>query len=119
MRSMTRDHLLVKVRGQILIIAIIFLAVVLILSATLFAKVGNFLQFGSISIAREQATALAEAGVDRAVWRLNKTAGAYTGETNTALGTQGMFTVTIQTVSSNLKKITSTGYYPNATNPKS
>src|SRR3990170_7829049 len=73
--------------GQMMIIAIIFLAVVLVISAALFTSVAGFLRFGSNSILREQATNLAEAGIDRAIWKLNETAGSYTGETNTPLGT--------------------------------
>lgn len=117
---MKRDHFLTKVRGQVLIIAIIFLAVILILSATMFSKVSSFLRFGSISAQASQATALAEAGVDNTVWLLNKNAGscpaACTAET--ALGTVGTFIVTIQNKSANLKTITSTGYIPNSTSPK-
>lgn len=118
---MKRDHVLTKVRGQVLIIAIIFLAVILIITATMFSKVSSFLHFGTISAEASQATALAEAGVDNAVWQLNQTAGSYTGETNTPLGTVGTFTVTVTSNPANpsIKTVTSTGYIPNSTNPKS
>lgn len=96
------------------------MAVVLILSATLFAKVGNFLKFGSISIQQEQAISLAEAGVDNTVRLLNENGGscptACTVETT--LGTVGSFKVTVVDNSPNLKTITSTGYIPNSTSPK-
>ncbi|OGD94354.1 hypothetical protein A2697_00015 [Candidatus Curtissbacteria bacterium RIFCSPHIGHO2_01_FULL_41_44] len=107
--------------GQILIIAAIFLTVILILTAALFTRVAGFLRFGSNSILREQATNLAEAGVDNAIWQLNETAGTYTGESNTPLGTTGTFTVTIQEKTPpnpQLKTIVSTGYIPNATSPR-
>ena len=104
--------------GQILILAMIFLTVILILASSLFSRVASFLRFGSNSILKKQAIALADAGVDRALWQLNETAGAYSGETNTALGTTGTFTVTITNKTSSLKTITSTGYVPNATNPR-
>src|SRR3989344_7694138 len=108
-------------RGQMLILGLIFLMVVLILSATLFARVANFLRFGSNSILREQATNLAEAGVDNAIWQLNKTAGScpfpYCGSEQ-VLGTTGSFIVTIQDKTSSLKTITSTGYIPNSTTPR-
>lgn len=105
-------------KGQILVIAIIFLAVVLILSASLFQRVAGFLRFGANATLREQATVAAEAGVERALWQLNQTAGGYSGETNTAIGSTATFTVTITNKTSNLKTITSTGYVPDGTNPK-
>lgn len=105
-------------KGQILIIAIIFLAVVLILSASLFERVAGFLRFGANSTLREQATTLAEAGVERALWQLNQSVGSYSGETNTLLGSTGTFTVAITNKTTSLKTITATGYTPDSTNPK-
>ncbi len=122
MTHIRSNHPLVRLRGQVLILAIVFMAVILILSATLFAKVGNFLRFGSMSIEREQATALAEAGIDHTLFMLNKNAGTYTPPvTETAVGTTGTFIVTIDEDPSapEVKTITSTGYFPNATNPQS
>ena len=105
--------------GQILVLALIFLAVILVLSASLIAQVAGFLRFGSNSILREQATNLAEAGIDYTIWQLNKTAGAYDGpETDKPIGTTGTFSTTIQEKTSSLKTITSTGYIPNATTPR-
>jgi len=105
--------------GQILVIALVFLTVIAILSASLFTRTANFVSFGSRSIGKEQANSLAEAGLEKAFWQLNQTAGSYTGEANTTLGTVGTFTTTIQNKSGNLKTITATGYVPNATKPKS
>ncbi len=92
--------------------------VVLILAAALFARVAGYLRFGSNSILREQASNLAEAGIDKAIWQLNQTAGSYTGETETAIGTTGSFSVTVVDKTASLKTITSTGFIPNATTPK-
>jgi len=103
--------------GQILIISIIFLAVVLILSAALFSSVAGFLRFGSNSILKEQATQLAEAGVDYAIWQLNKTAGSYTPPAS-PFSNIGTFEVTVIDKTSSLKTITSTGYIPNVTSPR-
>src|SRR3989344_1233623 len=107
--------------GQVMIIAIIFLAVVLILAASLFARVAGFLQFGSNSILREQATNLAEAGVDFAIWQLNLTAGSCPitecGPEKT-LGTTGSFIATVADKNASIKTITSTGYVPNSTTPR-
>lgn len=114
--TVNRELSTVNHHGQILVIAIIFLAVVLVLSATLFERVAGFLRFGANTILREQATVLAEAGVERALWQLNQTAGAYSGETNTRLGSTGSFTVTITNKTASLKTITATGYVPDTTN---
>lgn len=101
-----------------LILAVIFLAVVLILATSLFTRTAGFLRFGAISVQKEQATNVAEAGIDKALWQLNQTAGSYTGETDTALGTTGTFTVTITNKAASLKTITATGYIPDSTNPR-
>ncbi|MDO8487085.1 MAG: hypothetical protein Q7S45_02235 [Candidatus Curtissbacteria bacterium] len=104
--------------GQILVITVIFLAVILILSTSLFTSVTAFLKFGSNSIMREQAVHLAEAGIDKTLWQLNQTAGTYTGETNTPVGTTGTFTVAVTDKSPGIKTITATGFVPNAAAPK-
>lgn len=104
--------------GQVLIITIIFLTVILILSTSLFTRVTSFLRFGSNSIMREQAVNLAEAGIDKTLWQLNQTGGTYSGETNTAVGTTGTFTVTVADKSPGIKTITATGYVPSANAPK-
>lgn len=117
-KSLVSCQLSVVKPGQIMVIAIVFLAVVLILASSLFTRVAGFLRFGSNSILREQATTLAEAGVEKAVWQLNETIGSYTGETDTALGTTGTFTTTITDKSPTLKTITATGYVPNSSTPR-
>lgn len=104
-------------KGQILVIAIVFLAVILILTVALFSRVTSFLRFGANTVLREQATNLAEAGLEKALWQLNETTGAYSGETDTALGI-GTFTTTIIEKSASLKTITATGYIPNAAAPR-
>lgn len=111
--------------GQMLILAIIFLAVTMILASSLFSRTAGFLQFGSNSIMREQAVNVAEAGVDRALWQINATTGCtpnpeclYTSETNTAVGTTGTFTTDITDKTSELKTIVSTGCIPNCINAR-
>lgn len=116
---LTNSQKLKTKEGQILILAIVFLAVVLILSASLFGNIATFLRLGARSIAREQANSMAEAGVDYAIWQLNKNAGNFTPPaTETKIGTSGSFITTITNQTSSLKTITSTGYVPNATNPQ-
>lgn len=105
--------------GQVLVISIISMAAIVILASALFSRVSAFLNFGARSTMNEQATILAEAGVDKALWRLNQPpAGSYTGETDTPLDPSGTFTVSIADKGSGVKTITSTGYVPNSTNPR-
>ncbi len=104
--------------GQILIISVVFLAAIIILSSTLFSRVTAYLKFGSNSVMREQAVNMAEAAVDKALWQLNQTGGSYAGETNTAIGTSGTFTVVVTDKSPGIKTITATGFTPNAATPK-
>lgn len=107
------------IRGQVLIIAIVFFAVILVLAAALFTQVGSFLRFGSGGRMAEQATALADAGVERAVFKLNETAGNYYGDLiELPLGTTGTFFITVTDKGPFLKAIVATGYVPNSTNPK-
>lgn len=106
-------------RGQVLVVGIVFMSVVLILSASLFSRVSNFMGFSSTSIVSEQANNLAEAGIDHTLWQLNKTAGTYIPPaTETQVGTTGTFLVSVTNKSSNLKTITATGFVPNSANSK-
>lgn len=106
--------------GQILIIGIFFMAIILILSAALFSRVANYVRFGSNNIMRDQANALAEAGIERTLWKLNTTAGAcdISCTQETVIGTTGTFEVTIINKSGSLKTITATGYIPNKASPR-
>lgn len=108
-----------KAPGQTLLIGVIFMTVILILSASLFSRVASFLRFGNNDTMKKQAETLADAGIERTLWKLNTTAGACgdcTGEKT--LGTTGTFEVTIVNKSSSLKTITSTGYVPSKANPR-
>lgn len=111
--------------GAILIIGIIFMAVILIISASLFSRVADFLRFNSGGILKEQASTVAEGGVDYAIWKLNALAGSCgSGATvwcnvETAVGTTGSFEVAVVDKTSSLKTLTVTGYIPNKANPRS
>lgn len=118
-KTVNRELITINSNGQIIIVGIIFLAVVLTMASSLFSRVSNFMSFSSASVVNEQATNLAEAGLEKALWQLNQTAGSYTGEANTTLGTSGTFTVSVANNGSNLKTITSTGFVPNSTKPRS
>jgi hypothetical protein len=64
------------------------------------------------------ATNLAEAGIDKAVASLNKTAGQYTGENETKLG-NGSYVVKVTPIDANALQVEATGYLPSAANYKS
>lgn len=103
-------------RGQVLIMTIVFVGIFLMVFvgfvnyATLYARTER------ATVAQAQALAIAEAGIDKAVYELNQ-APSYTGETNTALGV-GTFTTSVSSVDSNTKRITATGYVPDGANPR-
>lgn len=111
-----------KLKGESLLIGIILLTVILILAAALFSRVAGFLRFGSNTILREQALYLAEAGLEKAIWQLNETAGSYSGETNTYLpgwpDDLGQFSVSVNTINPSLKTITATGCVPKCASPR-
>src|SRR3989344_9007474 len=104
-------------KGQVMIIALVFLAVVLIIASSLFTRVADFIRFGSNSVMKEQATNLAEAGIDYATQRLNDLAGAYPDADGAGTDTQtlsiGQVVISVENKSQNLRTITATGYIPN------
>ena len=105
-------------QGQVLIIAIVFFALIMVLAAALFSQVGFFLRFGSGGRMAEQASALADAGVERALFMLNSNAGNYYGDlTELPLGTTVTFFITVTDKSPFLKTIVATGYVPNSIKP--
>jgi len=102
-------------KGQIIIIAIVFFAILLGMSATLMGYISLYVKSGRQEVSRSQALHLAEAGIDKAMYQLNQN-GGYSGESNTSLG-NGTFTISVTDIDSATKKITATGYIPNATAP--
>src|SRR3989344_1838903 len=108
---------MIKERGQIL--PLIIVAVGVVLFTTLFIISGSQIYYQNASYAAdsERATALAEAGIDKAIASLNKTGGSYNGESETNLG-DGSFSVKITSIDTAVKIIESTGYIPNKSKPK-
>lgn len=104
-------------RGQIFILTLVFLAVVGILAGSLFTKTAFFLRFTDRNKLQDQATYVAEAGIDYALWQLNQTAGAYTGNETKQLG-NSEFVIGDIPNNLSLRTITSTAYTPSAANPK-
>lgn len=110
-------HGLKKESGQILILVFIALGVVLFTVLFVVGGAQIYYQNASYSANAEKATALAEAGVDKALASLNKTGGSYNGEVETVLG-DGSYSVEITNKGAGTKLIQATGYIPNKLNPK-
>lgn len=104
--------------GQIFILGVIVLSLVILSTLIIIGASITFNQNASRSLEGLKALNLAEAGVDRAVSSLNATAGSYTGDSEVVIG-DGSVSVSVAPKTANIYVITSTGYYPNKTSPKS
>jgi|Napbiome12C3dose_1001474.scaffolds.fasta_scaffold00001_167 Tfp pilus assembly protein PilX len=104
-------------QGQILAIVLIVLAVVLFTVLSVIGGAQVYSQNAQHAADVERATALAEAGVDKALTSLNSTGGSYSGEAETTLG-NGSYSVTITSIGVGSKLIQSSGYIPNKENAK-
>lgn len=62
------------------------------------------------------AQTLAEAGIEKAIWKINQNSG-YTGETNISLPTGGI-DIEVQAIDQNNKYVTATAYVPTKNDPK-
>lgn len=102
-------------RGQVVLIALLAMSAILITFAGFIDYLTLYARTQRHTTAAAQALALAEAGIDRAVYALNADSG-YAGEAGTALG-GGEFSVSVATIDAATKRITSTGYVPNGTDP--
>lgn len=98
--------------GQILVLVFITLGVVLFTVLSIIGGAQIYYQNALYSANAETATALAEAGVDKALASLNKTGGSYSGEPETFLGV-GSYSVTVTSIDAASKLIEATGYVPN------
>lgn len=101
--------------GQILLFAIVMIVVMSLI-------IGGLVNYGSTqikshrqAISREVALEIAEAGIESAIWKVNNSPG-YTGETDTAYN-NGVYTVTISSITASQKVIKVDSYIPNSTNP--
>lgn len=92
-------HIVSRIRlnqkGAGLITVLVFVSLLLILLGILLNKLENEFASGTITYHNLQALNIAEAGIEKAIFELNRTNRTYTGEKNTALG-NGKFTVTVQ-----------------------
>lgn len=105
-------------KGQLFIISLIVMALVAVTTISLISGALTFKQNTNYSTNEVQAINLAEAGIDKAVASLNATAGNYNGDSDVQLDT-GTFSVSITNIDALTKKITSTGFVPNKSSPKS
>lgn len=106
-----------KKNGQILVIVLATLGVVLFTVLAVVAGAQVYFQNSYYSVQAEKATALAEAGVDKAVASINKAPSSYNGEQETFLD-PGSYSISVTNKDSATLLIKSTGYIPNKTNPK-
>src|SRR5688500_16259335 len=90
-------HLVSNEKGQILVFAIGILLVIIIMTVLLISNAFTYSASSKYSTESLQAMNLAEAGIDRAVAALNKTAGSYNGESETVLG-NGSYSVTVTSI---------------------
>ena len=102
-------------RGYVLVMALVFLGIFVTASAAYVNSTTGFSRSARYDVESAQALALAEAGMDKAVYELNQNT-SYVGETNTSIGA-GVFTVNVSNINSTTKQITATGYVPNSSNP--
>ncbi|MEK7508435.1 MAG: hypothetical protein AAB568_01100, partial [Patescibacteria group bacterium] len=102
-------------QGQIIIMSLVFMAVIMVASVSVVSYEGNFVLQTKKNYNREKALALAEAGINQAVYQLNQTAGSYTGETFT-FGDGAVVTQVINIDGFN-KTLEATAYIPNAVSP--
>jgi hypothetical protein len=94
-------------RGQILLVSLVFLGIFLSITTSLLGLLVTYAKSERTTVARAEALALAEAGVDLAMYRLNADP-SYTGEVATPMG-NGTFTTSISPINSSAKLVTSSG----------
>jgi Tfp pilus assembly protein PilX len=105
-------------KGTALFNALVFLTVLVIIGLSIATLTLGGFKFIARSHKSTQALNIAEAGIDKALYEINKPSSTYTSETNTPFG-NGTFSVQITNGSEpNTKVITSTGYIPNNTSPE-
>lgn len=63
------------------------------------------------------AQSLSDAGIEKAVWKLNQTGGSYTGEIDIDM-TTGTLDINVTSIDSQTKSVLATAYVPSKTNPK-
>ncbi len=112
-------------KGYIMLVITVLMAGLLVYSATLVKTSVGAEQKERVINYKTISSDLAEAGIEKALWCLNQTAGTncggtygsdYAGESNVTFG-GGIYDTIITAISGSVKQIESTGYYPNKTRP--
>lgn len=101
--------------GYILVLTLVFFGIFFTVASAYLSAITSSARSARHDIASAQALALAEAGVDKAIYELNQN-GNYAGETDTSLST-GTFTIAVSSVDGSTKQIIATGAVPNSQNP--
>src|SRR3989338_9116377 len=110
--------------GKMLVMAVASLGVVLFSVLFIIAGAQLYSQNSIYSANAERATALAEAGVDKALGSINRTGGNYSGEgldtdgVSIGQGGEGEYSVKITPLDAASKVIEATGYIPNKAKAK-
>ena len=102
-------------RGYIFLVALAFMGIMMLALSPLIGASTLGLRVQRQSVSMTQGLTLAEAGLDRGVNQLNQNS-SYTGETYTSLP-GGTIVISVATIDSMTKRITSTSYIPNTTHP--
>ncbi len=102
-------------RGYVLLLALVISAAIFTVVTGLTSYVVTSVRVQHYTRTTTEALALAEAGMDKAVYELNQSP-LYLGETNTSLGT-GTFSTVVSLVDTNTRRVTVTGYIPSSANP--
>lgn len=95
--------------------SLVFMAVIMVASVSVVSYEGNFVVQTKKNYNREKTLALAEAGINQAVYQLNQTAGSYAGETFDFGG--GTVVTRVTDIDSLNKNLEATAYIPNAISP--
>ncbi|MBI4049546.1 MAG: hypothetical protein HY395_01880 [Candidatus Doudnabacteria bacterium] len=103
-------------KGQIIIIAAVFMLVVVGLISSLVAYAGIQIKGHRQAVARVLALSIAEAGIEQAIWKLNSQPG-YNGESGVAYN-GGAFDISITNLSGSSKLIRAEAKVPNSSNPR-
>ncbi|MBU0999847.1 hypothetical protein KKE78_00425 [Patescibacteria group bacterium] len=98
--------------GQIFFLALAALGIVVFTVLSIIAGAQLYYQNSSYSLNSEKATAIAEAGIDKALASLNETGGSYNGESEVFFG-DGSYSSTVTDKDAGIKVLQVTGYIPN------
>ncbi len=102
-------------QGALMIIGIIVMAILILLSTTIWTSTMLQIKAGRKAVTKAQVIHIAEAGLDKAIYELNQSA-SFAGESNVTVG-EGTYTTSVSTIDGSTKQLTATAYIPNANDP--